>query len=232
MYISRNTRDRRIIRSQPQRTHARSPVTGRRLRDGVDHLRTVPYLEAHITACPVRAVEQLVWATCPARAVGQRTHTRWIGQEQTWYVFVLPTVRRPTREAGDWPVQGSQPSSETNAANTKMSNLEGRRAHSSLYALLPARRWGFTGVTRRSRRRPLLPERFWANPRTVSTYLRLREVVCPGRDGDVRIQGISEIQNRELNETPLHESSRFRAAFVNNSRLEQELKGQNCIVVR
>ena len=58
-------------------------------------------------------------------------------------------------------------------------------------------------------------------------YIRLREVVCPGMDGDVRVEGISEIQNREFNESPINEPSRLRAAFANSPRLEQVLMGQN-----
>ena len=99
-------------------------------------------------------------------------------------------------------MQGSEPFNDANAANTNISRLEGRRAHSSLYALLLVRRWGFTGVTKRTQRRPLLTERFWENPQTASTYMRVREVVCPGRGGDVRVEGISEIHNREFNESP------------------------------
>ena len=57
--------------------------------------------------------------------------------------------------------------------------------------------------------------------------MRFREVVCPGRDGDVRAEGIAEVQDREFNEYPLNELSRPGAAFANNPRLEQELKGQN-----
>ena len=61
------------------------------LRDRADHSRTIPYRVAHTTTCPVRAVvEQLVRAACPARAVAQHTHTRWIRQEQVVSVSKQP----------------------------------------------------------------------------------------------------------------------------------------------
>ena len=103
--------------SHPQRSYARFPVR-QKTHARANHLLTVPYSEEHIATCPVRAVEQLVRATCPVRAAGQRTHTRWMGQEQR--VFVSNRTP-PAREAGGWPGQGSQPFSETNVAYTEMS---------------------------------------------------------------------------------------------------------------
>ena len=68
---------------------------GKTLRDGADHLLTVPYKEEHIATCPVRAVEEFV-------RVG--TH---VGRNVTKR-YLFPTVS-PPREAGDPPVRGPQP---------------------------------------------------------------------------------------------------------------------------
>ena len=48
---------------------------------------------AHLTTCPVKVVEQLVRTTGPERAVGQRRHTRWTGQEQIVIVIVSVSNR-------------------------------------------------------------------------------------------------------------------------------------------
>ena len=50
------------------------------------------------------------------------------------------------------------------------------------------------------------------------------EVVCPGTEGDVRLEGISENQYRKLNEFPLSELSRSWAGFAYDPILEQEYK--------
>ena len=50
------------------------------------------------------------------------------------------------------------------------------------------------------------------------------EVVSPGAEGDVRVDGISENQYRGCNELLLSEQSRSRAAFGNDPMLEQEYK--------
>ena len=64
----------------------------------------------------------------------------------------------------------------------------------------------------------------WENPRTASGYMRLMEVVCPGTEGDVRVEGISENQYRQINECPMSDVSRSWAAFANNRILGQEFK--------
>ena len=72
-----------------------------------------------------------------------------------------------------------------------------------MYAPLPVKRRGFTGVSRRLDVDPLCKEQFWGNPRTASRYMRLRKVFGLGTDGDVGVQSISEDQYREFNESPL-----------------------------
>ena len=111
---------------------------------------------------------------------------------------------------------------ETNVANTKMSHQEGRRVHSILYALLPVRRWGFTGISRR-----FDVDHYAKNG--LGKPANGREVHasaggslpghgrCQGR-GYFRepVQGIRRIPQSEL--------SRSWAAFANDPILEQEYK--------
>ena len=130
----------------------------------------------------------------------------------------------PTREAGGWPVQGSQPFSETNVVKTKMSHQEGRRAHSIL-SMHPFRSGG--GVSRAlagDSTSTMMQRTVKENPPTASRYMRLMEVVFPGTEGYVRVEGISDNQYREFTEFPLSELSRSWAAFANNPMLKQEFE--------
>ena len=70
---------------------------GKTLRDGADHLLTVPYTEDFVATCPVKAVEQFI-------AVG--THLSW--DMTTGYLF--PAIL-PAAEVGGKPIRGQNPSS-------------------------------------------------------------------------------------------------------------------------
>ena len=48
---------------------------------------------------------------------------------------------------------------------------------------------GVHGRYQATRRRPLFAEQFRKSSRTASMYIRLREGVCPGMNGDVRVEG-------------------------------------------
>ena len=73
--LPRTSACQRILRLRNRSGLTLDYQRGKRLRDRADHWRTVLYRVARFTTCSVRAVEQLIRATCPARAAGQRTHT-------------------------------------------------------------------------------------------------------------------------------------------------------------
>lgn len=56
---------------------------------------------------------------------------------------------------------------------------------------------------------------FRKGPRTVWRYIRLVGIVSSGSEGDSMIEGVSEAQHRELNESPLSDQSQAWVAFGN-----------------
>ena len=178
---------------------------GKTLRDGADHLLTVPYKEEHIATCPVRAVEEFV-------RVG--TH---VGRNVTKR-YLFPTVS-PPREAGAPPVRGPQPLSAKQKSRflKRHAKKAGEHTEFSMYSFRSG------GAVSRAlagdSTSTIMQRAFWKNPRTTARYMRLVEVVSPGVEGVAMVEGNSVNQYREFNEFPLKEQSRSWAAFGNNPML-------------
>ena len=179
----------------------------------------VPYSEEHIATCPVRAVEQLVRATYPVRAVGQRTHTRWIRQGQRVFVpnrIPLPPEKRAARQY-EGLSRSAKPMSQILKCHTRKAS-----EHSILYALLPVRRRGFTGVSRR-----LDVDQYAKNVlEKTANGLEVHASNGGSMPGHGRCQGRGYFREpvQGIRRIPQSELSRSWAAFANDPILEQEYK--------
>ena len=61
--------------------------------------------------------------------------------------------------------------------------------------------------------RSIMLRAFWKQPSTVWRYMRLMQVVAPGTSVTSMVEGVSEDEFRQMNESPLSELSRSWAAF-------------------
>ena len=98
---------------------------GKTLRDGSDHLLTVPYNEEHGATCPVRAAEELV-------LVG--THVAWNMTKG----HLLPTVPR-LGAAGGPPVRGPHPLSAKQMSQILKRHAKNAGEHME-FSMLPSGR--------------------------------------------------------------------------------------------
>lgn len=175
---------------------------GKTLRDGSDHLLTVPYDEKYISTCPILAIEQFV-------AVG--THVGW--DMSKGYLFPNISVEEKTGQ----PVRGTK--SLTRAQMTSLLKASAKAARVSGDFTMHSFRSG--GAVSRSLAgddlSTVMQRAFWKSPKTAWRYMQLAKVTSPGTTGFNSIPGVSEAQYREINEFPLSVQSRGWAAFGNRT---------------
>lgn len=172
---------------------------GKTMRDGSDHLLTVPYDDEHLATCAIRAVEQ--WVS--------------LGEYHGWdmtkgYLFSSISVT-----ATGSPVRDKRPL--TAAQMTQMLKQSAAAAGVRVDCSMHSFRSG--GAVSRALKgddlSQIMQRAFWKNPATAWRYMQLAKVVSPGSSGYEMASGVTEAQFKEINEFPLSEQSRAWAAFGN-----------------
>lgn len=171
---------------------------GKTMRDGSDHLLTIPYEERHYGTCPILAIEQYV-------AVGT-----FVGWDMT-KGYLFPTILEDTT-TGE-PIRGTKSLSRAQMTSMlKASALEAKvpgdfSMHSFRSGGAVSRALAGDDLS------TIMQRAFWKSPTTAWRYMQLAKVTSPGTAGFNSIPGVSETQYREINEFPLSEQSREWAAF-------------------
>ena len=189
---------------------------GKRLRDGADHLLTVPYSEDHIATCPARAVEQLIG---PDNVPGKSSWSAYAhtldrtGPKGICFQPCFPP-QRSGRLASARVAAIAKPMSQILKCHTRKA---GEYTQFSMHSFRSG--GGVSRALAGDSTSTITQRTVSESPRTAARYTRLLEVVCPGTE-DVRVEGISENQYREFKEFPLSELSSSWAVFANNPILE------------
>lgn len=175
---------------------------GKTLRDGSDHLITVPYEEECVATCPVRAVEQFV-------EIG-----RYAGWDMSkGYLFPSITRRGETVVRGTEPISAKQMTATLKKYAKEIGEVQAFSMHSFRSGGAVSRALAGESLA------TIMQKAYWKNPKTAWRYMRLLEVVAPGSGGEGMVKGVSEAQYREFNEFPLSDQSKSWAAFGNQPLL-------------
>ena len=175
---------------------------GKTLRDGSDHLITVPYEEEEVATCPVMAVEQFV-------AVGR--HAGW--DMSQGYLFPTISQRDDVLVRGSGPVSAKQMSAILKKYAKQSGEVQAFSMHSFRSGGAVSRALAGESLG------TIMQRAYWKNPKTAWRYMRLMEVVAPGSGGEGMVAGVSEAQYRQFNEFPLSDQSKSWAAFGNQPLL-------------
>ena len=173
---------------------------GKTMRDGADHLLTIPYDAQHADTCPVRAIE------------------RWIevGNFAGWDMgkgYLFPVISMS--DGNNTPVRGSRllSASQMTALLKQSASAAGVQGDFSMHSFRSG------GAVSRALAgddlSTIMQRAFWKNPKTAWRYMQLAQVVSPGSSGYSMVPGVTEHQYRLINEFPLSEQSRSWAAFGN-----------------
>ena len=173
---------------------------GKTMRDGADHLLTIPYDEQHPDTCAIRAVEQWI-------AVGN--FAGW--DMDKGYLF--PTITT-VGESGE-PVRGAHPLS----ASQMTSFLKQSAAAAGVEGDFSMHSFRSGGAVSRALAgddlSTIMQRAFWKDPKTAWRYMQLAQVVSPGSSGYSMVPGVTEDQYRVINDFPLSTQSKSWAAFGN-----------------
>ena len=177
---------------------------GETMRDGADHLITIPLEEGNLATCPIRAVG-------PWIAVG--TNAGWDMTQG----YLFPHI---TAGADRVPVRGSlfltapQMTFLLNQHSVAARENQDFSMHSFRSGRAVSRACAGEDVS------TIMQSAFWKSPKTAWRYMRLAEVLPPATTGHTKVPGITDEQYRQINEFPLKEHSKSWAAFGNAPMVE------------